>query len=71
MYNDPKNHVENQGEILTHLSHTLDKLSNHTLFKQAQLELQFIWITKELDYKVKCEALTVLKITSKFYLKKS
>ena len=39
MYNDPKNHLENQGEILTHSSHTLDKLSNHTLFKQAQLEL--------------------------------
>ena len=39
MYNDPKNHLVNQGEILTHLSHTLDKLSNHTLFKQAQLEI--------------------------------
>ena len=39
MYNDPKNHLESQSEILTHLSHTLDKLSNHTLFKQAQLEL--------------------------------
>ena len=39
MYDDPNNHLENQGEILTHLSHTLDKLSNHTLFEQAQLEL--------------------------------
>ena len=39
MYNDPNNHLENQGEILTHLSHTLEKLSNHTLFKHAQLEL--------------------------------
>ena len=71
MYNDPNNHLENQGEILTHLSHTLDTLSNHTLFKQAQLELQFIWITKELDYKVKCIALTVLKITSTSHLQKS
>ena len=71
MYNDPNNHLEVQGEILTHLSHTLEKLSNHTLFKHAQLELQFIWTTKELDYKVKCIALTVLTVTSKSHLQKS